>query len=251
MTIQTRTENRKTLVKAVSEFTGQEQTYMGPPTFAYKVGVLTIDRNGVITSESEEGCEELKSFLAEHGFVEAEKTNLEISVPIDGMDGNALRNLVFMLKSKQYLLNRVVGGTNFSVSDGFVKALTDTPPESREDFISLFEANGGSKANKGIAFDSEKVTFTFILSDNADKNRAYAEVAAFMVARAKESQRVSPSEQKPENEKYYLRVWLMRLGFGGEGGKKSRKALLQGLKGHTAFRTTADEEKYKARYSKK
>lgn len=251
MTIQTKTENRKALVKAVSEFTGEEQTYMGPPTFAYRVGGLTIDRNGVITSESEEGCEELKSFLAEHGFVEAEKTNLEISVPIDGMDGNALRNLVFMLKSKQYLLNRVVGGKNFFVSDGLVKALTDTPPESKEDFISLFEANGGSEANKGIVFDSETVTFAFPLSDNADKNRAYAEVAAFMVARAKESQRVSPSEQKPENEKYYLRVWLMRLGFGGEGGKKSRKALLQGLKGHTAFRTTADEEKYKARYSKK
>lgn len=68
MTIQTKTENRKALVKAVSEFTGEEQTYMGPPTFAYKVGELTIDRNGVITSESEEGCEELKSFLTEHGF---------------------------------------------------------------------------------------------------------------------------------------------------------------------------------------
>ena len=251
MTIQTKTENRKALVKAISEFTGQEQTYMGPPTFAYRVGGLTIDRNGVITSESEEGYEELKSFLTEHGFVDQEKTSLEISVPIDGMDGNALRNLVFMLKSKQYLLNRVVGGTNFSVSDGLVKALADKPPESREDFIFLFEANGGCEANKGIAFDSEKVTFTFILSDNADKNKAYAEVAAFMVARAKDSQRVSPSEQKPENEKYYLRVWLMRLGFGGEGGKKSRKVLLQGLKGHTAFRTTADEEKYKARYSKK
>lgn len=251
MTIQTKTDNRKALVKAVSEFTGLEQSYMGPPTFAYKVGGFIIDRNGVITSESEEGCEKLKSYLTEQGFVEAEKTELNISVPIDGMDGSALRNLVFMLKSKQYLLNRVVGGLNFSVSSGLVKELTETPPESKEDFISLFKANGGQGENKGVSFENENVTFTFRISDNADKNRAYAELAAFMVDKAKEAKWVSPSEQEPENEKYYLRIWLMRLGFSGEGGKSSRKALLQGLKGHTAFRTKADEEKYKARYSKK
>ena len=68
-----------------------------------------------------------------------------------------------------------------------------------------------------------------------------------MVAQAREAKRVSAKEQKPENEKYYLRSWLLRLGLSGEGGKASRKALLAGLKGHTAFRTPADEEKHKAR----
>lgn len=152
-----------------------------------------------------------------------------------------------MLKAKQYLLNAVIDQMNFDISDELISALTKAERLDKDEFLALFEASGGSEANQGIAFDREKVTFTFVLSENGDKNRAYAEVAAFMVAQAKEAKRVSPKEQKPDNEKYYLRIWLLRLGLAGEGGKASRKALLNGLKGHTAFRTPADEEKHKAR----
>lgn len=247
MIIKTTTDNRKALVKAISEFTGEEQSYMGPPSFAYQVGRFTIDRDGIVSSESKEGGDELKNYLTEIGFVKPELTDFEISVPIDDMDGNALRNLVFMLKAKQYLLNRVIGQMNFDISDELISALTKAERLDKDEFLALFEASGGSEANRGIAFDREKVTFTFVLFENGDKNRAYAEVAAFMVAQAKEAKRVSPKEQKPDNEKYYLRIWLIRLGLAGEGGKASRKALLNGLKGHTAFRTPADEEKHKAR----
>lgn len=247
MIIKTKTDNRKELVKAVSQFAGEEQSYMGPPSFAYKVGGFTIDRDGVVTSESEEGCEELKTYLREQGYLEQERSDLEISVPIGDMDGDALRNLVFMLKAKQHLLNRVIGRMNFDISDELISALAKAERLDKDEFLALFEASGGSGANKGIVFEGDKVTFTFVLSENGDKNRAYAEVAALMVAQAKEAKRVSPKEQKPENEKYYLRIWLVRLGLAGEAGKASRKALLGGLKGHTAFRTLADEEKHKAR----
>ncbi len=247
MIIKTNTDNRKALVKAISEFTGEEQSYLGPPTFAYKVGEFTIDRDGAVTCETEEAGEKLKEHLTELGYLESAIAELNISVPTDGMDINALRNLIFMLHSKQYLLNRVVGRTNFSVSEDLIKDLETNPPESKEAFLALSKTDGNKETIRGMSFDEEKVTFTFALSDNPDKNRAYAELAAFMVAQAKEVKRVSPKEQKPENEKYYLRVWLLRLGITGEGGKASRKALLKGLKGHTAFRTAADEEKHKAR----
>jgi hypothetical protein len=151
-----------------------------------------------------------------------------------------------MLRSKQYLLNRVVGCNNFAVSEGLIESLETSPPETKEAFIGLCKADS-EKAIHGMTIDNEKATFTFPISENPYKNRAYAEVAAFMVARAKEAKRVSPKEQKPDNEKYYLRTWLIRLGLSGEGGKDSRKVLLAGLKGHTAFRTPVDEEKHKAR----
>ena len=66
------------------------------------------------------------------------------------------------------------------------------------------------------------------------------------VAFAKAAKRVNPEEAKPENEKYYFRIWLVRLGLGGEGGKATRRALLDRLKGNSAFRTPEDAAKFAA-----
>jgi len=247
MIIKTNTDNRKALVKAISEFTGEEQSYLGLPSYAYRVGEFIIDRDGGITCETDDGYKKLKEHLIELGYLESEVEELNISIPADGMDMNALRNLVFMLHSKQYLLNRVVGRNSFSVSEDLIKALETNPPETKEALLALSGADSYEATIQGMAFDEETVTFTFPFSEKPAKNRAYAELAAFMVAQAREAKRVSAKEQKPENEKYYLRSWLLRLGLSGEGGKVSRKALLAGLKGHTAFRTPADEEKHKAR----
>jgi hypothetical protein len=68
-----------------------------------------------------------------------------------------------------------------------------------------------------------------------------------MVRTAREQKRISPTETIEENEKYYMRVWLVRLGFDGKGCKETRKMLLENLKGHTAFRTEADRQKWNDR----
>ena len=39
---------------------------------------------------------------------------------------------------------------------------------------------------------------------------------------------------------------LVNLGFGGKEGKEVRNFFLKNLKGHTAFRTPADADKWKA-----
>ena len=79
----------------------------------------------------------------------------------------------------------------------------------------------------------------------------HAELAACMAKTAKEAKRVSPKATIEENEKYYMRVWLVRIGLGGKDGKDTRKVFLSRLKGHTAFRTEEDKEKWKERNSKK
>ena len=80
-----------------------------------------------------------------------------------------------------------------------------------------------------------KVTFVFPLSPDSAKNKAYAELAAKIIKRAKEAKRVSATPVVEENVKYYLRIWLVQLGMAGAANKEARKALLAGLKGHTAF----------------
>ena len=62
--------------------------------------------------------------------------------------------------------------------------------------------------------------------------------------KAKEAKRVGTSPVIEENEKYYLRIWLVQLGMAGTASKESRQALLAGLKGHTAFRTKEAAEKF-------
>lgn len=79
------------------------------------------------------------------------------------------------------------------------------------------------------------------------KNRALIELTAFMVGAAKKAKRINPVTRKPENEKYYLRMWLLRIGMGTKAGHESRMALLKGLNGWSAFRTEADAKAHAER----
>lgn len=251
MIIQTNAPDRKVLVKALTEITQSEAKYNGPPTFSYTVGYLTVDRNGAISFEGPAGRVEIERLIDEleqRGFVdggEDDVEEMEINVPIEGVNAAVLRNLVFMLKSKQHLLNRVTGLENFSVSDKLIAALSENEPNAVDDFFAFCS----QYEMRGVAFRDGYAVFSFPISENPAKNRAYTELASFMVARAKDASRISSAEQKPENEKYYFRSWLLRLGFTGAGAKESRKALLASLSGHTAFRTPADAERHKARLS--
>ena len=49
----------------------------------------------------------------------------------------------------------------------------------------------------------------------------------------------------------YDKVWLTRLGMNGPEFKTNRKVLMENLTGHSAFRTPAEEAKWKARQAEK
>ncbi len=244
MRIETVSSDRKAMAKAIAEYSGKELRYMGPPSFAYAVGPYLIDRDGVITSETEEENAEFRAFLEENGFAEPTIEYLNINLPIEDMDGVQLKNLVFMLHSKQYLLNKATGRAGVAVSEGLVAALQDNPPTTKDEFLSLFWANLGE--TRGISFSDTAVILIFPLSNEPECSKAYTELAAAMLAKAKEAKRVSPAEQKPENEKYYFRIWLIQLGLGGKDSKDTRKVLMEKLVGHSAFRTDEEAEKFKA-----
>ena len=72
MAIHVQTDNRKALVKAISEHFGQEQHYDGPPSFNYRVGAITVTRGCSIIGEQED-LEALKPFLEERGYITSER----------------------------------------------------------------------------------------------------------------------------------------------------------------------------------
>lgn len=250
--IETTTENRKDVVKAICEITGESSRYMGVPSCGYRIGKCIVNRTGEV--ELPDGDEKLEEMilagLMERGLVEMEEETegLEIKIPMGEHTGLSLKNLIFMLHSKQYLLNRAVGRKAFRVDEGFLTKLQETEPEGRGEFLELLHSCKGNERNKGFYFTEDEIVFeTFPFSENGEDIGAYAKLASSMCAVALDSKRVNPAETIAENEKYYMRIWLLRLGLGGAEGKKIRKVMLANLKGHSAFRTPEDIERARVR----
>ncbi|MBS7222650.1 hypothetical protein [Megasphaera sp.] len=258
MTIQTTINDRKELARMLIPFNHNEKLhYAGTPTFAFEGQGFRILRNGDIECEDEKTEATMMDFLQREGILPqseavqepqsqhdeeneqgTEPEMMEIKIPADGMDGTQMRNLVFMLHAQQYLLNRAAGQENIHVPDRLIEDLKDEPVTDRTSFFAVYQ--NYSKEGRGFLITVETVAFCFAVTDNAIKNRALIELAAFMVSAAKKAKRVNPVTRKPENEKYYLRMWLLRIGMGTKASHESRMALLKGLNGWSAFRTEAE-----------
>ena len=272
MTIQTNLNDRKELARQLIPFNHNEKLhYTGTPAFAYEGQGFRILRSGDIECDDEKTEAAITAFLQEAGILPqpepaeesasempqempemdampqtaTELDMMEIKVPLDSMDGVQLRNLVFMLHAQQHLLNRAAGHDNIHVPDRLVEDLKEESGTDRTSFFAIYQ--NYSKEGQGFLIAADTVTFCFAATGNAVKNRALIELAAFMVSAAKKAKRINPVTRKPENEKYYLRMWLLRIGMGTKASHESRMALLKGLNGWSAFRTEADAKAHAER----
>lgn len=248
MVITTNAENRKELVKALAEHFGERAVYVGPPSFVYTVGRVTVDREAKVIFEDEAMADEVKRVLADSGFtdraeegecVETEDTSATLSFPMEDTKPHGIINLINMVHAKQYLINKAVQRKCMEVSDELVNALSENTFEDTKAVTDFIAGHGGCT---GIEFDDGKVSFTGFPAEDAME---YAKLVSTMIKTAKAKKRVSSKATIEENEKYYMRTWLVSIGFGGSEGKEIRNFLLKNLNGHTAFRTKADEEKWK------
>ena len=264
MTVTTNTTDRKALAKALADELGTTAKYMGPPTFGYQVGDYIVDRDGNIEGAD---FEALRPFLTGIGCfpeeeaepageqTEPETESIEnpdqvsIMVPADNLTPAQLRNLIFMLYTKQYLIGKMTGGDLLSVPDTLIARLMESTPEIMEDFKALLDA---AKADglTGFEFDDGKITLTYRAhQDEPERNMVYAMLTARILKAAKEATRVFPERQEPENEKYFARAWLLRIGYGGADSKAERNLLLKHLKGHSAFPNDDAANRHKEKYA--
>ena len=247
--IMTNAENRKDVVKALADHLGERAVYAGPPSFAYQIGNITVDREGKVILEDESQMEEITAMLTERGFLgsheETEDSHTGIQIPIGALEAQGIINLLNMLHAKQYLINKAIGREGFSVSDSLIADLETGTFQNAGEVIAFIGSHEGN--NTGFSFSEDTVIFTGLpYTEETTAAKAYAELASKMVQSAGKQKRISPKQTVEENEKYYMRAWLVRLGLGGRDVKEERAFLLSGLKGHTAFRTPADAEKWKA-----
>ena len=245
MRIETNAANRKDVVKAVSAILGQPSRYLGVPTCAYQIGDCTIDRGGAVETGDEKTAEMVRAGLLEQGLIDTPQTEIEettVSLPVEGMTAEGLKNLIFLIHSKQYLINRAFAEDVFRVPTALVEELGSTEIPDVETFLQTFQNH--AESCRGISFQDGKITFTLPTAGDPDMIKAFTHLAAAMVQQAKGQKRISPKETIEENEKYYMRIWLLRLGFGGAEGKEIRDLLMKKLKGNSAFRTEANKQRW-------
>ena len=245
MRIETNAANRKDVVKAVSTILGQPSRYLGVPTCGYEVGNCTIDRSGAVETEDEKTAEMVRAGLLEQGLIETPRTEVDettVSLPVEGMTAEGLKNLIYLIHSKQYLINRSFAEEVFRIPAELVEALGGAGLPDTEAFLQAFQSH--AEGCKGIGFLDGKMAFTLPAINDPDMILAFTHLAAAMAQQAREQKRIKPDETIEENEKYYMRIWLLRLGFGGKEGKEVRNLLLKNLKGHSAFRTEENKQRW-------
>lgn len=225
MTIYYNAQDRKPLVKAISEFTGADAVYMRTPTYAYRIDYFTVTREGNLEFDDRADSEEIEGlleFLAERGFIaenaateplgtdteevpaaavsteHGEPVGLTVEVPLEGM---AVGNLTKLLEAKGSLIRKALAVENLQIE------VTDNT-----------------------------VKFPWFAECSADECKAYTHFISALCQLAANAKRVTAREKETDNDKYAFRCFLLRLGFIGSEYKAERKILLRNLTGSSAFR---------------
>ena len=180
--------------------------------------------------------------------------NMNFEIPLGAHTGATLRNLVNLIYSRGPLVNQATGG-HFEADTGLIEALKDDRcTYTRANFfrsVADYEDRHG-KSLYGLTITPETVSFTgFGEAADVDHLRAYGHLAVMMNNQALHQKRIQAKAVDAANEKYAMRIWLVRIGMDGDEFKQTRKILMEKLTGHSAFRTAADAEKAKVKAQKK
>jgi len=225
---------RKALVSAIGELLEIKPAYQGAPSFAFKIGGFTVDKNGELLFDEQIEISEVELLierLAERGFEADVTENLlekaslaEIDEPIPNED--KIEGLVIELPRAAF--------TDSSLAN--LKRLL----ESKENLIK--KALGLEKLPVEIL--DEKVSFPwFSFPISPEEIKAYSHFICSLAELAKEQKRVTAKAKEIENEKYAFRCFLLRLGFIGDEYKAERKILLSKLTGSSAFKSGEAKQK--------
>ena len=273
MIISTNTDDRKALAKAIAEELGTTVRYMGMPSCGYQIGDYIVDRDGNIVGED---FGALQDFLARNGYelpdqeipTEAQAdgepteeapadseadgiTTMDISIPAYAVTPVQLKNLVYMLYSRQPLINRMTDSACLNIPDSLIDRLRENTLETAKAFTSWLD-DAKADGLTGFDFRDSKVSMTFPFDETQPtKWTAYANLLNRIFDAAMKATRVFPERVEPDdqNEKYLAHVWLQRLNYAGSDYKAERKILLGHLKGYCAFANTDKQQAHKEKYT--
>lgn len=178
---------------------------------------------------------------------------MDLTIPIENWTVAQMTNLVRMLYSKQYLINRMLDYGMLSIEESFITAISENPPETAADFEEriLKAIEGDCICGFRIADGKAALSVPFA-EDEPTRWTAYADLLKGILKTAETASRISIKRlDDSENEKYHANSWLMRMGFGGADYKETRRILMGHLTGFAAFKSAADMEAHKKRQAQR
>ena len=274
---------RKALAQKIGEMIGAEVEYLGVPSCAYEIDFFTLSKDAVLSFSDRSDTdivEKVLNGLADAGYdsetvtppegtdaAEADEPeeadaepepnsgfplNASISFSLADHTVQSLTNLICMIHSRGPLISKATGG-NFSADKSLADEIGKHEFRSVHELIAFIrEWDETNPPLTGISFDSDKLTFDgFGQEADADHVQTFMKLAGAMNNMALTQQRVQAKDVDDSNEKYSLRVWLIRLGLNGNDCKADRKRLMENLSGHTAFRNDAERERWEAKQKAK
>ena len=174
-----------------------------------------------------------------------------ITIPAPDITVEQLRNLTYILYSRQYILNLMTCGDTIQIPEALVQSLKNTLPDTPEhfsEFLDIYRRFG----LKGFDFKDGQFSLTFpFYETEPTKWTAFAGLQGRILQMAWTATRVFPELMKPEEEaeKYTAHMWLQRMGYKGPEMKEQRNILLKHLHGYCAFSNGAKMQKHKDKYS--
>ena len=174
-----------------------------------------------------------------------------ITIPAPDITVEQLRNLTYILYSRQYILNLMVGGDTIAIPLELIEALKDALPATPEDYTTLLDSHR-ELGLKGFDFRNGQFSLTFpFYETEPTKWTTFAGLQGRILLAARAATRVFPELIKPdlEAEKYTAHIWLQRMGYKGPEMKEQRNILLKNLHGYCAFSNGAKMQNHKDKYS--
>lgn len=198
-------EERKKLVKAISEITGAAAKYQYMPTCAYNIGGHTVTKEGTLIIGDDANEKEIQHLLAElagRGYKIPDSNNkLAIQIPLDSLSERTLNRVRRIIENKGELFKSAF----------------------KTDSLDIL------KTEKSVDFP----WFTIEQDGDAD---AYCTFISMLCEFAQNRNRINNKPDTSDNEKYAFRCFLLRIGMIGTDFKAARKVLLRNLTGSSAFR---------------
>ena len=270
MTLQTNPAERREMVQAISERLGSPAVYLRTPTYAYRIGGLTVERDGSIISDDDALLEALRPMLIERGWLtdavdseaeapaakaepteqDSETTQMELSFPVEDWTVPQLKNLMHTLYSNQHILRRMTQSDALYIDRQLVGRLDEA--QNLDDWEARLADGLAMDTWKGCRIQDGKFTFEATF-DERDPTRwqVYGTLLGAMLRHAKAAKRVFlKADADSENEKYRANSLLTRLGFGGTEHKALRRALTGHLNGYAAFKSEASMQAHREKYAR-
>ena len=264
MTLQTNPAERREMVQAISERLGSPAVYLRTPTCAYRIGGLTVERDGSIISDDDALLEALRPMLIERGWLtdaeasvtktepteqDSEITQMELSFPVEDWTVPQLKNFLHTLYSNQHILRRMMQSDALYIDRQMMERLDEA--QTPADLEARLADGLATGLLKGCRIQDGRFTLEAV-QDDRDPARwqVHATLLSAILEHAKAAKRVFlRADADPENEKYRANSFLMRLGFGGPEHKPLRRVLLGHLNGYAAFRSAAGMQAHREKYA--